>query len=132
MNDDDRIVLAVAAIRGALAGYVFRVRDESELQDQVVATLGKLGHGEIRREVSYQGARFDITFRIHHVTVVLELKVRSSAAAVERQAQRYALMEEVDAVLVVTTSQRLAHQLADYPYPTLGGKPFGAVALRTT
>jgi hypothetical protein len=31
--------------------------------------------------------------------------------AVERQAQRYAAADDVDAMVVVTTSQRLAHKL---------------------
>lgn len=62
-------------------------------------------------------------------TVVLELKTRCAAAAVERQAQRYAMTHGVDAVCVVTTSPRLARQLADLS--ELGGKPFAVIELRS-
>lgn len=111
MTTTDRITTAIAAIRSALAGYVFRVRSEAELQDAVCKVLGDLGHGTFRREAVVDGGRCDIIFRIHHVTVVIELKFKASAASVERQAQRYALMPDVDAVLVVTTSRRLAVEL---------------------
>jgi hypothetical protein len=63
--------------------------------------------------------------------VVLELKLAASAPAVERQAQRYAGAPDVDAVVVVTTSQRLAHEPRRAGATELGGKPFGVIALRS-
>ncbi|MDB4957616.1 MAG: hypothetical protein JWO36_5185, partial [Myxococcales bacterium] len=63
--------------------------------------------------------------------LVLELKVKGSAPAVERQAQRYALTDGVDAVAIVTTSQRLARELLRVGGETLGGKPFAVITLRT-
>lgn len=128
VTEDEQTTETISAIRKALSGYVFRVRDEAELQDLVseILTLAELDH---RREAIAPGGRFDILVA---GGVVLELKRQAAASAVERQAQRYALVPDVKAVLVVTTSSRLAHQLADYPYSTLGGKPFGAIALRTT
>jgi hypothetical protein len=62
---------------------------------------------------------------------VLELKLAASAPAVERQAQRYAAAADVDAVVVVTTSQRLAHELRRAGADKLGGKQFGVIALRS-
>lgn len=141
----ERVQATISEVRSALAGYVFRVRSEAELQAQVVTVLSeRMPHVSLDTEVRNGAGRFDIALRVvphdhgailaveHSSLIVLELKVKSSAAAVERQAQRYAKMEGVDAVLVVTTSQRLAIQLADYPYPTLCGKPFGAIAVRTS
>jgi hypothetical protein len=70
------------------------------------------------------------------IRLVLELKVTGSAEAAERQAQRYAQDEGVDAVVVVTSSQKLARQLmapgdvGQAPLNALGGKPFAVIALR--
>lgn len=130
----DRIATAIAAIRSALADYVFRVRSEAELQDQVSVALTAAGI-EHAREYPAGGGRFDIFCAGF---VVLELKLKGSAAAVERQAQRYALLPNVDAVLVVTTSRRLEAGLMNpgdvgqAPLSTLGGKPFHVIALRTS
>lgn len=133
---DPHIAEAITSIRTALAGYTFRVRSEAELQVQVVAVLTeRLPHVTIDTEVRSGAGRFDVALLVdrkdgHSGLIVLELKVKSSAAAVERQAQRYALMCEVDAVFVVTTSQRLRHDLEGWHQ--LGGKPFGAIAVRTS
>jgi DUF917 family protein len=127
---------AIASIRTALSGYLFRVRSEAELQGEVYGVLciayhdGRLGDVELSTEVRKTGGRFDIQARWSDVTVVLELKLRAPVAAVERQSQRYAMMPDVDAVLVVTTSQRLTSQLATLT--TLGGKPFSVFAVRTS
>lgn len=139
----DRTADAIAEIRSHLAGYVFRVRTESELQEWVTNILRAAGI-TVAREVRVatdrgDGAagRLDILAKVpgpdDKVTrIVLELKLGASAAAVERQAQRYAMMPDVDAVIVVTTSQRLASELSNNGGPTLGGKPFHAIAVRTT
>lgn len=133
--------LAISSIRSALSGYVFRVRSEAELQDQVVDVLRRalgsdVGVSEVHvdTEVRKDGGRFDVVVQFLPrgqgvQTVVLELKLKASVSAVERQAQRYALMPDVDAVVVVTTSSRLAGQLTG---DSLGGKPFAVIALRTT
>jgi hypothetical protein len=134
VNDDTpRCDHAIAMIRAALADYTFRARDEAELQDQVAAALAKQAPSVwIDREVGVPGGRLDILAHVGGVNVALELKLYAPAAATERQAQRYANLPDIDAVLVVTTSARLAHKIDDYPYPTLGGKPFGVIALRTS
>jgi hypothetical protein len=43
--------------------------------------------------------------------LVLELKIGGTAEAAERQAQRYAQDKDVNAVVVVTSSQKLARWL---------------------
>lgn len=84
--------------------------------------------GKVRSEVIAERGRYDILIKNELVVLVLELKVHGSAAAVERQAQRYALTPSVDGVMVITTSNRLAAQIKP---GELGGKPFGVVVVRT-
>lgn len=153
----------ITAIRTALAPYVFRVRTEAQLQDQVTLALATAYPGwRISCEVASKAGRYDLLVRVpwpevNHanwclglredtgacdcgegaeedrdrgIRIVLELKLHSAPAPVERQAQRYAKMEDVDAVCVVTTSRRLAFGLGGMA--TLGGKPFAVVAVRTT
>lgn len=145
---------AISAVRDALAGFVFQANDEASLQQQVIIALRQradrgiviLGSEVIagvpeerepepprlRHMPAPKGGRYDILVRHGGVQLVLELKVAGSAPAVERQAQRYALAAGVDAVAVVTTSNRLARQVASVEdNEMLGGKPFGVIALRT-
>lgn len=121
---------SIAKVRAALAEHVFRVTSEAMLQDQVSAVLARVPGAWLDREVGVRGGRFDIMIEVNSVVLVVELKLHASASAVERQAQRYAKIDEVDAVVVVTTSQRLGAELRDLDQ--LGGKPFAVIALRTT
>lgn len=133
---------AMANLRKVLQEYVYRCRSEAELQAQVVHVISqRLSAWHVDTEVRQGAGRFDIALNGPWSSgnydparprglLVLELKVKSSAAKVEAQAQRYALMPEVSAVVVVTTSSRLASQLSDAE--TMGGKPFGVVALRSS
>jgi hypothetical protein len=141
---------AMRLVFDALAGYVFLVRDEAELQDQVSIALTERIQGALddcgvsfEREVAVHGGRFDILVHVRvapdvarRINVVLELKLGGSAAAVERQVQRYATMQDVDAVIVVTTSAQLARKLTvplgNQRDSTIGGKPFRVIALRTS
>jgi histidyl-tRNA synthetase len=116
-------------LRGLLAAYTFTPLDEADLQDQVATVLATAGV-DVDREVLAAGGRYDLLARTRGVRVVLELKVTGSAPSVERQAQRYALTDDVDAVVIVTTSNRLARALARVGGETLGGKPFAVIALR--
>lgn len=121
-----------ALVRRALDGLVYVAGREELLQEHVAAALRAAGELEVETEVIDAGGRFDVvvaTRDVPRVRVVLELKIRAAVAAVERQAQRYALTHGVDGVAVVTTSRRLARQLADMR--ALGGKPFTAIALRS-
>ncbi len=96
----------LALLRRALTDHRYRVRNEVDLQDQVAKVLaGPNGAGmHVDREVISSSGRYDLQVRhyVSHatpVTVVLELKTRCAAAAVERQAQRYAMTHGVDAVI---------------------------------
>lgn len=127
---------AIKVISDALWPYVFRVPSEAAFQAQVAGVLAAAPGLHIDTEVRREGGRFDLLVRhsvageCYPASIVLELKVKGSAAAVERQAQRYARMEGVDAVGVVTTSSRLAAALRGPP--TLGGLPFFVLNVRTT
>jgi len=121
-----------ALVRRALDAHAYVTRREDALQAHVVEVLRGVAVLEISTEVIDSGGRFDVLVTTHGdrpMRIVLELKVRASVAAVERQAQRYAMAHGIDGVAVVTTSRRLARHLADLQ--ELGGKPFAAIALRS-
>ena len=121
--------LIITAIRSALIQRIYRAVSEAQLQDQISRVLTFEGF-EHHREVIAGSGRYDILVG----RIVIELKVKGSANTVERQAMRYAQMPEVDAVVVVTTSQRLAASLTGHTGTAnmLGGKPFHVITLRTT
>lgn len=122
-----------AELTALLGRYVFRAASEQQLQDQVAGILAGAGL-QVDREVRVNSGanRYDLLVTIPGVgRVVLELKLHASAPGVERQAQRYAAAPEVDAVMVVTTSSRLANELRRAGCSELGGKPFGVIALRS-
>jgi hypothetical protein len=119
-------------IREACRGFVFRCRSEADLQAAVVARVrAEQPDALIDTEVRVKGGRFDVLVARSGVALVLEMKMRASVSAVERQAQRYALLDEVDGVMVVTTSSQLAIKLNAHG-AQLGGKAFGALAVRTS
>lgn len=120
---------ALEVIRSVLRRYTFTPLCEADLQAQVATALIVAGI-EVDREVLAERGRYDILAVTRGARVVLELKLAASAPAVERQAQRYALTDGVDAVAVVTTSNRLAAELQRPDGDTLGGKPFAVIALR--
>jgi hypothetical protein len=120
---------ALDRIRDALARYAFTPQNEADMQEQVASALVSAGMAPDREVIAERG-RYDILVRSNYWRVVLELKVAGSAAAVERQAQRYALTDSVDAVVIVTTSSRLANELRRTDGDTLGGKPFAVIVLR--
>lgn len=151
MMTSDTIDGALSALRRLLDRYTFRPTNEADLRDQVVEVIG---HSPVHTiyppwrftaaaEVIAEHGRYDILVNCTGATckrdIVLELKLSGSAAAVERQAQRYAKTEGIDAVIVVTTSQRLAKRLrpavvtnglVGRAVATLGGKPFDVITLR--
>lgn len=134
-----RIKDLINRLHVACSKYRFQATDEAQFQDQLAGVLAAEGF-VCDREVPDGGNRYDISIRQDGVHVVLELKVAGSVAAVERQAQRYAMMIDVDAVVVVTTSNRLAHKLdrgslpgpARDPQPGDGmlRKPFDKIVVR--
>jgi hypothetical protein len=129
-----RVAPAIAAIRRALDRRVFLAFNETSIEAQVAAALAEDEPAAfIERQHRSAAGRYDIFATLYLSTVVLELKLHAPVAAVERQAQRYALMPDVDAVGVVTTSRRLAAGLMGPSGESmLGGKPLFVIALRTT
>lgn len=119
-------------VRTVLELHRFVHRREETFQDHVVGILDRLADLDISTEVIDAGGRYDVLVATRYeeppIRVVLELKLRCSLAAIERQAQRYALNHGVDGVALVTTSRRLASGLRDLR--ELGGKPFAVIALR--
>jgi len=142
-NDEDRL-------RPKLRPFYTGANDEADLQSQVAAVLETCGHFRISREVRVieVRGRYDILVEVlgvgrgspvqlHGPRLVLELKIGGTAEAAERQAQRYAQDKDVDAVVVVTSSQKLARWLmatvegGKEALNELGGKPFSVIALRS-
>lgn len=133
MIENTAALAGISKIRDALAPFVFKARDEADLQSQVMTVL--LGAGlKVDREVIAERGRYDLLVefagRDRVARIVLELKVAGSTAAIERQAQKYALTPDVDLVAIVTTMNRIASRLASGG-STLGGKPFTVITLRT-
>lgn len=124
-------VAALHQLSELLGRYTFRPANEAQLQDMVVGILVSAGL-VVDREVYAGSGRYDLLVAMPDIgRVVLELKLAASAPAVERQAQRYAAARDVDAVMVVTTSARLANEIRRAGAAELGDKPFGVVALRS-
>lgn len=137
---------AIDKIRRILSDYTFRAIDERDLAVQVGEVLQRTEGLHVRREVTGAQGRYDLLVEVSReeglvpppvVRLVLELKVSGTAEAVERQAQRYARDEEVDAVVLVTSSRRLALEILRAGafvllegVECLGGKPFSVIALR--
>lgn len=123
--------MTIASIAELLGQYVFRPTDERQLQDMIATVLVRADLG-VDREVQAGNGRYDLLVAVPGTgRVVIELKLAASAPSVERQAQRYAASPDVAAVVVVTTSQRLANELRRAGSDELGGKPFGVIALRS-
>lgn len=123
-EDAGAIAKVITEVRSILATYVFHANDEADLQSQVVAVLETCGHFRVSREVRVVEVRgrYDILVEVlgidrgspvqlHGLRLVLELKIGGTAEAAERQAQRYAQDKDVNAVVVVTSSQKLARWL---------------------
>jgi len=93
----------VAPIVDALSGKRYRYNTEADLHRALMAALDAAGIA-YRREVFVPGGRID--FVVGRVGV--EVKIKGSATSLARQIGKYALAEELDAFLVVTT--RPAHR----------------------
>jgi len=118
MTDD--IGLRVRRVVGALTGFAAIVQDEDELSAAVRRLLDEAGlayETEVRL-----GRDSRIDFLVDGVGV--ELKVADSGAKLLRQLDRYAASPMLDALVVVTTSRRLAR----VP-PRLRAKPIVAVCM---
>ena len=119
-------MIQIATIRAVLDGYIWRCPSEADLHRQMIHVFAKADM-DAEHEVKISAGRLDFLVTVDGVRVALEVKIKGSATEIERQAQRYALSGEVDAVVVVTTRRKLALQLNARE---LGGRPFAAIALR--
>jgi hypothetical protein len=99
------------AIQRALGAYVFHFGTERELQDGIASVLAEIGP---HREWAIGGDRPD--FFIDGVAI--EVKVDGSLSSLVRQCYRYAQLDEVVAIVVVTNRHRLARLPA-----AMNGKP---------
>ena len=103
------------AIEARLRANAYHVGSEQDLQDAVAAVLAEVGparewvHGRDRPDFFVDG-------------VAIEVKVDGSLSALTRQCYRYAQIEEVAAILVVTNRHRLAQLPAE-----MNGRPVRVV-----
>lgn len=103
-----------------VSGCRFTYSGETALQDALEVLLAEARHAVLRE------VRLSATDRIDFLVdrCGVEVKVKGTAAAVQRQLQRYARSPLVDELLLVTTT----HRHLDMP-PELGGKPLTVAAL---
>lgn len=107
--------LSLAIVRDAVQSFTFAWSNEYDLQDGIALALD-------RADISYErevqlGNAGRVDFLVDDIAV--EVKVRGSRAAVLRQLYRYAVVDDVAAVLLVTPSLKLV-----CPY-MLASKPAG-------
>ncbi len=140
---DDEMTLR--RIRNELRRQQFRHADEAELETGIETVLAGLGL-PVQRQVRLDGrSRIDLTAHMPRpaepIVVGLEVKVDGSAGAVRRQVLRYAAVDTLGALILVTTLHR--HMVEVMPYATeapagnpagakwlLAGKPFELVLIR--
>lgn len=107
-------------LRDALGAYRYTFTNERELQDGLQLVLGCL-EWEVEREVRLS-ARDRPDFMVEGVAV--EVKVDGGLSEVTRQIHRYAHLEAVRGVLLVTSRSRLANLPA-----AVNGKPVAVLSL---
>lgn len=102
----------LAHVLTALKGRRFRYTNEISLHESLAAAFD-IGGVEHRREVAVPGGRID--FVVDRLGI--EVKIKGTAVALERQIGKYALAEELDEFLVLTTQR--THNAVPR---TIGGK----------
>lgn len=107
----------VQKIARILSMLRFRFATEAELQDGIAEALS--GY-DVQREVRLN-ARDRIDFTLWGVGI--EVKIKGGVSALTRQLVRYAELDEVKGLVVVTSQTQYALQLPR----ELGGKPMAVV-----
>lgn len=125
MNDDEKTEPAtteelLAQISQVLVQRRFWWTRETDLQDGIAAVLNDCGVSFEREKRLTEGERTDFWSS----PVAIEVKVKGSLSEVTRQLMRYADVEEVEAVVLVTT--KMQHRRMP---PTMRGKPLKVVYL---
>lgn len=93
--------ITIADVVRLLSGYRLPVSNEADMQRAIERAFRNDGMPH-RREVTRGADRIDFVV----ARVGIECKVDGSVAEVTRQLERYALWEELDELLVVTTQGR--------------------------
>lgn len=111
---------AVAELRR----HSYRFANEAQLQDGIAAVLDKAGIAYEREARLSDGERPDFVVG----DAAIEVKVGGSASDMLRQMYRYAELESVARLVLLTSNRRIARALPR----TLLGKPSEAALLRRT
>lgn len=102
----------LAEVLTSLRGKRFRYQTELDLHEGLSAAFDEGGVAH-RREVYVPGGRIDFVV----ARLGIEVKIKGTATALERQIGKYALADELDEFLVITT--RRTHNAVPR---TIGGK----------
>lgn len=102
-----------------LDGFVYRVGDERELHDGLLAAFQRLNM-RVAHEVRLDRfSRIDFTIGVGSPRIGVEVKTRGSVVAIAEQLIRYAHREDISGLLVITTRARHVGQFGD----AFNGKP---------
>lgn len=101
-----------------LSRYSFQFGDELTLQNGVEAVLEDNGIAYNREAIVTQGERIDFVCQIADETIALECKVTGGPTEVLRQLLRYAGLDGIDSILLVTSRSRHRFNITE-----LNGKP---------
>jgi hypothetical protein len=119
VSEDLVMAAALEQVVDVIRGHRFRYVDEDELQRGLTAALSASGL-PVEREVRLD-ARSRIDLLVGRVGV--EVKVGGATGALERQVERYAASDAVDAIVVVSSRVRHLRLPAE-----LNGKPIEVVS----
>lgn len=109
-------------VRQAIEAYRYTFTDEKELQTALADALGRAGLVFQREVVLSPRDRVDFLLE---PGVVVEVKIDGGLSDLTRQLYRYAQLERVQALVVVTSRARLVNVPG-----TMNGKPALVVELR--
>lgn len=113
----------LARVCKVLSSYRYNFQDETSLQDGMALALA-------RHDIAFEReVRLDAKNRPDFMlgSVAVEVKIKGSFAEFMRQAQRYLLLEQISALIVVGTPKWLPAVPA-----TLAGKPVYTVRLTSS
>jgi hypothetical protein len=100
-------VIDLHSLAALLEGYRFDASNEDAVQRGIATVLAEKGI-LFRREVPVPGGRLDFLVDGSNGGIAVEAKIDGSTANLIRQLGRYAELEGVHSLLVVTTRHRLA------------------------
>lgn len=115
----------IEEVASIIARYRYTYASEDELQEGIAAALRDCGY-DVEREL-----RLDAASRIDLWTegVGVEVKIDGRTSSVQRQLERYARFETIDALILVTSRGGRHGNLMRLR--EIGDKPFRIVVLRS-